>query len=99
MNWGWGLRITYVDSANNQFLTLGEVRFRSKRERDDNRRRIPVSSKETDFILDILSARGIEDDAFVTESIVAQLIRVPTQALIKTAREFEERFQTQERGE
>lgn len=85
----WALVITFADVKNNAFLTLGGAAWKTKRERDANLRSIPASASETDYLLDIHSPRGIEDDQYLNARAVEKLLSRPLDDLIADARRKE----------
>lgn len=87
MAFAWALQITFVDEANNQFLTLGGAAWKTKRERDANLRTIPRSDEDANLILDICSPRGIEDDFLIDAGTVERLTGKPLRVLIDEARD------------
>jgi len=92
----WALKVTFCDVANNRFLTLGGAAWGTKRERDANLQRIPAAPAETDFVLDILSPEGIEDDRYIEAITVEILLRKPLDILIRDAGAEEERLRADE---
>lgn len=85
----YALAITFVDVKHNQFLCLGGASWRTKRERDANLERIPTAAKPTNYVLDIESPRGIEDDRYITRETVEMLISKPAKKAISEARKQE----------
>jgi len=95
----WALQINYCDVKNNRFVYLGGAAFRTKRERDTSLASIPVAPADTNFLLDIESPRGIENNLFLEPATVESLMQVPVVALLeKAAREEDAREQEQKSG-
>lgn len=82
----WGLRVTFCDSENNQFLSLGGAAWRTKRERDANFAAIPPARTATLFIVDLENDEGIADDRMVTKETAEALLGRPVSQLIEEAR-------------
>lgn len=83
----WGLRITFCDVRRNEFLELGGAAWPTKKQRDANLMSIPAAKRETPYILDVMSARGIEGDRFIDAATVEKLTGKRTRTLIAEARE------------
>lgn len=80
-----GLRVTYCDTLNNRFLTLGGAAWETRHERDAAFASIPTCKGDSPFIVDVEDEEGIVDDRQVSAVTVSLLLGKPIEHLVREA--------------
>ena len=84
----YALQITYIDSKNDCFLTVGGAGWKDQQSWDEEFKKVPATHEDTDFILDKVDPNGdFVDEKMITAKTAGELLGMSLSEMLEKAEE------------